>query len=890
MVLDGATGTLVSAYGMATGNTDSLNISHPKIVADIHRRYLAAGADIITTNTFSSQRISQSDYHLEDSCRDMALAGARIARRCADEFSAPSRPRFVAGSIGPTNKTASLSPSVNDPADRDITYDALFAAYSEEVEALLEGGVDLMLIETIFDTLNCKAALAAAQEVMAKRGRVVPIMVSVTLSDLSGRTLSGQTLEAFLASLSSFPIFSVGLNCGLGARQMKPFLRQLAARAPYYVSAYPNAGLPNEVGLYEESPEIMCREIENYIDEELVNIVGGCCGTDDRFISLFAAAAEGRTPRVPRPRYRQMHLAGLSPFVPQEGTFTNIGERCNVAGSRRFLRLISEKRYDEAVDVARRQVADGALVLDINMDNGLLDAEVEMAHFVCLLASEPDIAAVPLMIDSSKWEVIERALKCIQGKCIVNSISLKEGEQTFIERAKKIKAYGAAVVVMCFDEEGQATTYERKIAIAQRAYRLLTEKVNFNPLDLLFDPNILSVATGMKEDAAYALDFLKATRWIRTHCPRAHVSGGVSNLSFAFRGNDYLREAMHAVFLYHAIDAGMDFGIANPATQVAYADIPQHLLTLIEDVILNRCAGAAEALTTEAGKMHEGHNNKNTESVVGAADEAWRCEDVAARLKYALKRGISTYLAVDLSEALECYAHAVDIIEGPLMEGMNEVGQLFGEGKMFLPQVVKTARTMKDAVATLQPHLERQKGAQTSRAGKIVIATVRGDVHDIGKNIVVVVMECNNFEVIDLGVMVDADKIVSTAQREAADIVCLSGLITPSLEEMVVVARNMQVVGMETPLMVGGATTSELHVALRLATEYKGIVVWARDAASSAVLATRLMNISERVLMATELTARYKHLREEYTNRRSGVVSIEEARRNKPNYFAQHDR
>ena len=884
-MLDGALGTLTESYGIRTGNTDELSLTHPEIIRDIHRRYLAAGADIITTNTFSSQRISQADYHLEDKCYDMALAGARLARACADEYSTAEKPRFVAGSVGPTNKTASLSPDVNNPAAREITYNELLDAYKEQIAGLVDGGADAILIETVFDTLNCKAAIDAANQTMETKGKKLPLMVSVAVSDMAGRTLSGQTLEAFLSTLSSYDIFSVGLNCSMGARQMKPFLKQLASRAPYYISAYPNAGLPNELGKYDETADTMSPQIEEYIDEGLVNIVGGCCGTDDTFIRKYAEMVSGRTPHQVHPRYRQLHLSGLSSFVPQENTFTNVGERCNVAGSRKFLRLINEKNYEAALSIARKQVEDGALVLDINMDDALLDAKEEMVHFVNLIASEPDIAAVPLMIDSSDWNVIEAGLECIQGKCIVNSISLKEGEDVFVSHAKTIKRFGAAVVVMCFDEVGQATTFDRKIEIAGRAYRILTEQVGMNPLDIIFDPNILSIATGIKEHDNYAVDFIKATRWIRENCHGAHVSGGVSNLSFAFRGNNYLREAMHAVFLYDATKAGMDFGIVNPATKVTYSDIPENQLRLIEDVVLNRHEGATEALLSRISEFVS--TSQGNGSIDGSTVENWRDgKTIEDRLCYSLRKGILEHLEEDLKEALTIYPQAVDIIEGPLMKGMNEVGLLFGEGKMFLPQVIKTARTMKKAVAILQPYIEQQKTVGSAKAGKVVIATVKGDVHDIGKNIVAVVMACNNFEVIDLGVMVSAETIVETAKREHADMVCMSGLITPSLGEMVNVVREMQHEGMTIPVIVGGATTSELHVALKIAPEYDGIVMWSKDAAQNAVLATRMMNPADRETLVSELKRKYELMREEYNSRqKQTLVPIEEARKRSANIY-----
>ncbi len=638
--------------------------------------------------------------------------------------------------------------------------------------------------------------------------------------------------------------------------------------------------MPNGLGQYDESAESMAPQIEEYLNEGLVNIIGGCCGTDDSFIKKYSQMVIGRKPRQKHPRYRQLYLAGLSSFIPQEGTFTNVGERCNVAGSRKFLRLVGEQNYEEALGIARKQVEDGALLLDINMDDGLLDAQKEMTHFVNLIAAEPDIATVPLMIDSSKWEVIEDCLKCIQGKCIVNSISLKEGEEAFISHAKTIKRFGAAVVVMCFDEQGQATTYERKIEIAGRAYKLLVEKVDMNPLDIIFDPNILSIATGIEEHDSYAVDFIRATRWIRENCPGAHVSGGVSNLSFAFRGNNHVREAMHAVFLYHAMRAGMDFGIVNPAAKVAYSDIPSRMLELLEDVIFNRRKEAREELIAEAENM-----SREATEADGQKKEQWRNGNLSERLSEALKKGIREYLEEDLNEALAIYPKAVDIIEGPLMDGMNEVGRLFGEGKMFLPQVVKTARTMKQAVAILQPYIEKEQTSESAKAGKVVIATVKGDVHDIGKNIVSVVMACNNFDMIDLGVMVSAETIVETAISEKADIICLSGLITPSLDEMVNTVRAMQSKGMDIPVIVGGATTSKTHVALKIAPEYRGMVVWSKDAAQNAVIATRLMNQQSRLQMAAELADKYERIRNEYKLRKNNLASLEEARARKANLF-----
>lgn len=908
LVLDGAMGTMILQYGlteedfrgqrfrdlpgMVKGNNDMLNITRPDVIADIHRKYLEAGADIITTNTFSSQRISEADYHLENVSREMALEGALIARRVADEYSMDSHPRFVAGSVGPTNKTCSMSPDVSDPAARDLTYDDLFDAYAEQMEALIEGGVDALLIETIFDTLNSKAAVDAAMEAMRRRGVELPIMLSVTVSDLAGRTLSGQTLDAFLASMSAYPIFSVGLNCSFGARQMKPYLRQLAARAPYYISAYPNAGLPNSLGLYDETPDTMAPQIAEFIDEGLVNIVGGCCGTTEKFIERYVPLVAGRTPRKPATRPQTMWLSGLDLLdVTPDVRFVNVGERCNVAGSRKFLRLIKEKKYDEAISIARHQVADGALVIDINMDDGLLDAEAEMRTFLNMIAAEPDIAKVPVMIDSSKWDVIKAGLKCVQGKSIVNSISLKEGEEVFVEHARDVMRYGAAVVVMCFDEEGQATSYERRIEIASRAYRILTERVGMNPLDIIFDPNVLAVATGMEEHDNYAVDFIRATGWIRKNLPDAHVSGGVSNLSFSFRGNNYIREAMHAVFLYHAIQQGLDFGIVNPATKVAYNDIPPAELELIEDVVLNRRTDSAERLIAFANEMKAREEAANATAEVGngsakgSRDDVWRSGTVDERLSYALIKGIGDRLEEDLKEALDVYPTAVSIIEGPLMAGMNAVGELFGCGKMFLPQVVKTARTMKKAVAVLQPYIESEKIDGCTKAGKVILATVKGDVHDIGKNIVGVVMACNNYEVIDLGVMVPAEQIVRKAIEEKADIIGLSGLITPSLEEMVNVANEMARAGLDIPIMIGGATTSELHVALKVAPVYGGPVVWMKDASQNALMATRLLNQEDGLRLRHDLGERYARLRAEYDKDQKQKQSLGDARKNKLNLF-----
>ena len=889
LILDGAMGTMIGERMGRTGNSDELNLSRPDVIADIHRCYLAAGADIITTNTFSAQRISQADYHMEHEARTMALAGARIARRCADEFSTPDKPRFVAGSMGPTNKTCSMSPDVSNPALRELTYDMLLEAYAEQADALMEGGVDALLIETIFDTLNAKVAIDAALMVMAQRKKRVPVMLSVTVSDLAGRTLSGQTLDAFLASISTYPVFSIGLNCSFGADQMLPFLRQLARKAPYYISAYPNAGLPNAMGLYDETAESMAPKMGEMVSEGLVNIIGGCCGTTPDFIARYVPLVEGRRPHIPAPKPQTLWLSGLNLLdVTPDVQFVNVGERCNVAGSRKFLRLIKEKQYDEAIAIARKQVADGALVIDINMDDALLDARQEMVTFLNMIAAEPDIASVPVMIDSSDWNVIVSGLKCVQGKGIVNSISLKEGEEVFVSHARDVMRYGAAVVVMCFDEEGQATSYERRIEIASRSYRILTEQVGMNPLDIIFDPNILAVATGMEEHDSYAADFIRATRWIRENLKGAHVSGGVSNLSFSFRGNNYIREAMHAVFLYHAIQAGMDFGIVNPSSKVLYTDIPLQQLETIEDVVLNRRPGASERLIALASELAQQNEPKTVSTTVPAQSTRDTSTPVEERLQQALIKGIGDYLKEDLEEALAQYGHAVSIIEGPLMAGMNRVGELFGQGKMFLPQVVKTARTMKQAVGILQPYIEKERARGGARkSGKILLATVKGDVHDIGKNIVSVIMACNNYEVIDMGVMVPAEQIVRKAIQEHVDMIGLSGLITPSLEEMVNVAHEMQRAGLDIPIMIGGATTSELHVALKIAPVYGGPVVWMKDASQNALVAARIMNRDEERKMEQELDTRYEHLRKHYEQQQQQLLSLEEARRNKPKLWQE---
>lgn len=902
LLLDGAMGTMVQTYGLdendfrgdlfaghnvqLKGNNDVLCLTRPDVILDIHRKYLEAGADIIETNTFSAQRISQADYRIEDYSRDIALAGARLARQAADEYSTQGRQRFVAGSVGPTNKTCSMSPDVSNPAARDITYDELYEAYCEQIGALIEGGVDAILIETVFDTLNAKAAIDASLAEMDKVGKKLPVMISMTVSDMAGRTLSGQTIEAFVATISAYPVFSVGLNCSFGPDKMKPFLREMARCSHLYVSAYPNAGLPNSMGQYDVGPEELASQMLDIVKEGLVNIVGGCCGTTDRHIRKLAEIVKDASPHVPSPKSGNMRLAGLEQLeITPEIRFVNVGERCNVAGSRKFLRLIKEKNYEEAVSIARKQVDDGALVIDINMDDGLLDASSEMVHFLNMIASEPDIARVPVMIDSSDWKVILSALRCVQGKCIVNSISLKAGEESFLNHAREIRRFGAAVVVMCFDEKGQATSFERRIEIAERAYKILVDKVGFNPDDIIFDPNILAIATGIREHDNYAVDFIKATKWIRDNLPGSHVSGGVSNLSFSFRGNNYIREAMHAVFLYHAMEAGMDFGIVNPSAKITYADIPKNQLEVIEDVIFNKSIDAADNLISLADNILNGSEVKGEIQGMQGQTETWREMPLDKRISYELRKGIPDYLDVDMHEALSVYPHAVDIISGPLMSGMNEVGELFGAGKMFLPQVVKTARVMKKAVEILKPFVEKEHSGSGSKKGKILIATVKGDVHDIGKNIVGVIMACNNYEVIDLGVMVAAEDIVRTAIEEKVDIVGLSGLITPSLAEMVNVVAEMGKANLNIPVMIGGATTSMQHVALKIAPAYDGPVVWMKDASQNPIAAARLLSSPEKDVYISEINTVYERLRNEYNSSEPDVDDISHARKNKLNLF-----
>jgi 5-methyltetrahydrofolate--homocysteine methyltransferase len=898
MVLDGAMGTMIQRYMLdeagfrgdrfrdfpyyLKGNNDLLSLTQPQIVTEIHEQYLSAGADIIETNTFNSNRISLSDYHMESLVYEFNKTAAQLAAEAAEKYTllTPGKPRFVAGAIGPTNKTASMSPDVNDPAYRAVTFDDLYNVYAEQVNGLIDGGVDLLLVETVFDTLNAKAAVMAILDIRKKRNLPIPLMISGTVTDASGRTLSGQTVDAFLTSLSHSELFSIGLNCSLGAKELRPFLEELSMKAPFYVSVYPNAGLPNQFGEYDESPEKMSVFIRDFLASGFANIIGGCCGTTPDHIRLFAEAASDAKPRQVPPAKHELSLSGLEPLTVFKGSnFINIGERTNVSGSRQFARLIRDEKYEEALVVARQQVENGAQIIDVNMDEAMLDSEKAMTRFLNMVASDPDVAKVPIMIDSSKWSVIEAGLKCVQGKAVVNSISLKEGEEVFRERAEKIRNYGAAVIVMAFDEEGQASTLERRKVVCQRAYNILTRDVKFPAEDIIFDPNILTIATGMDEHNNYGVDFLKATRWIKDNLPLAKVSGGISNLSFSFQGNNVIREAMHAVFLYHAIQAGLDMGIVNAGALPVYDEIPPDLLKLIEDVVLNRRKDATERLIMYAETL------KNT-GKKEVEEKEWRKGTVEERLKHALIKGILDHIEEDIEEARQHYERGLKIIEGPLMEGMNVVGDLFGSGKMFLPQVVKSARVMKKAVARLLPYIEQENKESpmvSSSAGKILLATVKGDVHDIGKNIVGVVLGCNNYEVIDLGVMVPAEKILQTAIEQHVDVIGLSGLITPSLEEMVHVAKEMQRMGLSFPLLIGGATTSEIHTAVRIDPQYSAPVIHVRDASRSAGVLSGLLSSENQKAYGEKIKLRYQDLRKQYENSRSEsqFVSLREARENR---------
>ncbi len=907
LIIDGAMGTMIQRYRLEEvdfrgerfrehpcdlqGDNDILCLTRPDIIEAIHRAYLEAGADIIETNTFNATRISQAEYQMESVVRNLNLAAAQIARRAADAFTErnPEKPRFVAGAIGPLNKTLSLSPDVNNPGYRAVTFDEVRSAYAEQVSALLEGGVHILLVETIFDTLNCKAALYAIEEVFEQKGWRVPVMISGTITDASGRTLSGQTAEAFWISVKHARPFSVGLNCALGAAEMRPHLEALANMADCFISAYPNAGLPNAMGEYDQSPHDMCALIEEFARSGLVNIVGGCCGTTPEHIRHIAEHVANIAPRNPEnvafPKEAKARhytlLSGLEPLVIRpETNFVNIGERTNVTGSRRFAALIKAGKYTEALEVARQQVENGAQVLDVNMDEALLDSEKAMRDFLLLLAAEPDIARVPIMVDSSKFSVIEAGLKCLQGKGIVNSISLKEGEAEFLRQAKICRRYGAAVVVMAFDEQGQADTVARKVDICQRAYRLLTQEAGYDPTDIIFDPNIFAVATGIEEHNNYAINYIEATRIIKQTCPGAKVSGGVSNLSFSFRGNDRVREAMHSAFLYHAIQAGMDMGIVNAGMIEVYEQIPPELLKRIEDVLFNRHPDATEALI----QLAESYRDSGGRAI--AKDLAWRELPVEERIAHALVKGIDEYIEADVEEARQHYPSPLAVIEGPLMAGMNVVGDLFGAGKMFLPQVVKSARVMKRAVAYLTPFIEADKAKNgASKRGKVLLATVKGDVHDIGKNIVGVVLGCNNYDIIDLGVMVPAEHILRTAVEQQVDIIGLSGLITPSLDEMVHVAREMERLNLDKPLLIGGATTSKTHTAVKIAPAYsRAPVVHVLDASRSVPVVSALLgqDHTERKTFIESVRQEYEQIRTARANRQSAkeFLSLAEARAN----------
>jgi len=908
LVIDGAMGSMIQQYKLEEkdfrgkrfadwpkdlqGNNDLLSITQPQIIKTIHKEYLKAGADIIETNTFSATTVAMADYDMQSLAYELNYESAKIAKEAIQEFykeypEFASIPKFVAGALGPTNRTLSLSPNVNDPGFRAITFDELVTAYTEQVKGLIDGGADLLLVETIFDTLNAKAALFAIQNYCEKIDRKMPVMVSGTITDASGRTLSGQTTEAFLNSVSHVELLSVGLNCALGAKDMRPYLEELSNKAPFYVSAYPNAGLPNQFGEYDQDAHEMGHQIEDFLKAGFINIVGGCCGTTPSHIKRIAELAKQAKPRKKPVADDLMHLSGLEPLTLRpESNFLNVGERTNVTGSKKFLRLIKEGNFEEALSIAREQVEGGAQVIDVNMDEGMLDSEAAMTTFLNLIASEPDISRVPIMIDSSKWSVIEAGLKCVQGKAIVNSISLKEGEEKFIEQAHKIKQYGAAVIIMAFDEVGQADTLQRRKDICKRAYDVLVNKVHFPAQDIIFDPNIFPVATGMEEHRLNALDFFNATKWIKENLPHAKVSGGVSNVSFSFRGNDHVREAIHGAFLYHTVKAGMDMGIVNPAQLQVYDDIDKTLLELVEDVLLNRRDDATERLVEHAESL-KGVTKEKTEK-----DEEWRKGTVESRLSHALVKGLVEYIDADTEEARLKLSRPLHVIEGPLMDGMNIVGDLFGQGKMFLPQVVKSARVMKKAVAYLEPFLLQEKednakagivGDGRTNAGKILMATVKGDVHDIGKNIVGVVLACNNYEIIDLGVMVSCDKILEEAKKHNVDVIGLSGLITPSLDEMVHVAKEMERLGFTTPLLIGGATTSKVHTAVKIAQNYSGPVVHVNDASKSVPVASSLISNELRDAFMAEVNKDYERVREQNKNAQSQnkFISLKEARENK---------
>jgi 5-methyltetrahydrofolate--homocysteine methyltransferase len=899
VIIDGAMGTMIQRYQLEEtdyrgeqfkewpcdlkNNCDLLCLTQPQIVAEIHRQYLEAGADIIETNTFTAQAVSLTDYRMEHLAYEINLAAARIARKVVDDFMAanPDRSCFVAGSLGPMNRTASLSPDVNNPAYRAVTFDQIAQAYYDQVRGLMDGGIDILVVETVFDTLNSKAGLFAIQRYFDEMGRKVPVMCSFTITDASGRTLSGQTVEAYWNSVSHMDLLSIGINCALGPKEMRPFIEELARIAPIYISTYPNAGLPDPLSPtgFPETPETMAPQLREWAKNGWLNFVGGCCGTTPDHIRAIAEAVKDCPPREPGRVEPYLRLSGLEALTLRPDTnFVNIGERTNVTGSPRFAKLILNGEYEEALRVARQQVENGAQMIDVNMDEGMLDSEAAMVRFLNLIAAEPDIARVPIVIDSSKWSVIEAGLKCVQGKSVVNSISLKEGEEKFKEQAKLIRRYGAAVIVMAFDEKGQADNFERRKEICERAYRILVDEAGFPPQDIIFDPNILTVATGMEEHNNYAVDFIRATKWIKDHLPLAKVSGGVSNISFSFRGNNAVREAMHSAFLYHAIKAGMDLGIVNAGQLAVYDEIPKDLLELVEDVLLNRRPDATERLIASAESVRKQEKEE-------VREEEWRAGSVEERLSHALVKGIADYIEHDVEEARQKYGRPLEVIEGPLMNGMNVVGDLFGSGKMFLPQVVKSARVMKKAVAYLQPFMEAEKAAngQSRAQGKILMATVKGDVHDIGKNIVGVVLSCNNYEVLDLGVMVPCDKILKIARDENVDIIGLSGLITPSLDEMAHVAREMQREGFTLPLLIGGATTSRIHTAVKIAPNYEPPVVHVLDASRAVPVVGALINPETRgdfALKNQDVQGRDRELYEAGRDQKK-FLTIEQARANR---------
>lgn len=886
LVLDGAMGTLIQTYNLEEkdyrgekfkdynkelkGNNDILSLTCSDVIREIHKRYLEAGADIIETNTFNSNKISQADYNMESLVYELNYTSAKLAREVADEFSTEEKPRFVAGSMGPTNKSLSMSEDVNNPGARSVSFDDVCSSYEEQVRGLIDGGVDIILIETIFDPLNARAALCACENVFDEKNVKLPIMISLTANDREGRLLSGQTLEAFYHSIKNDNIITIGMNCSFGGKDLVPLIKNLSDMCEYGISVHPNAGLPNELGEYEEGPKETAGFIEELAKESKVNIVGGCCGTTPKHINAIANIVKEYKPRVAPKLEKNTVYCGLEALkVDKSLNFINVGERCNVAGSKKFARLIREKNYEEAISIAREMVINGAQIVDVNFDDGLLDAKSEMEYFLRLIGSEPEICAKPIMIDSSKWEVLITGLKSIAGKAIVNSISLKNGEEEFIEHAKEIKKFNAAAVVMAFDEKGQADTYERKIEVCKRAYDILVNKVKFPAEDIIFDPNILAIATGMEEHDNYAVDFIKATKWIKENLPGAKVSGGVSNLSFSFRGNNPIREAMHSVFLYYAINAGMDMGIVNPGMIMIYDDIPKELLNLVEDVVLNRDKDASSRLLEKADTFRNVEQSKD-EKVV-----EWRELPLNDRIKHSLVKGIDKFVEEDMEEAYKSYDKALNIIEGPLMDGMSEVGRLFGDGKMFLPQVVKSARVMKKSVSCLMPYIDGEEQEESKGRGKILLATVKGDVHDIGKNIVSVVLSCNNLDVVDLGVMVPCEEIIEKAIEEKVDIIGLSGLITPSLDEMIKVAKEMEKHNLNIPLIVGGATTSEIHTALKIDPNYKGIVIHGGDASKTVGIVKEILS-DRREEFKKEVKNKYKNIRENYNDLAKKLIPFKE--------------